>query len=161
MKYHRLRLKNPNHPHQQKRARRGESTRGITFARRFRPKSSPAAERWDAITSMFETEIFLTWYGMVCHPQLSRWSQSFCRYRKWYFKKVVYTPNFMELRFLSNISLATQLYSPIPKTFARKNDATFFSPYFSNVLVKLLIHKGCQFSQHTNGDDPGDGVSLP
>ena len=49
-----------------KRARRGESTRGITFARRFRPKSSPAAERWDAITSMFETEIFpyMVWYGM-------------------------------------------------------------------------------------------------
>lgn len=49
-----------------KRARRGESTRGISFARRFRPKSSPAAERWDAITSMFETEIFpyMVWYGM-------------------------------------------------------------------------------------------------
>ena len=49
-----------------KRARRGESTRGLSFARRFRPKSSPAAERWDAITNAFETDIFpyMLWYGL-------------------------------------------------------------------------------------------------
>lgn len=67
----------------------------------------------------------MVWYVILSFPG---GANLFVDIENGIFKKVVYTPNFMELRFLSNISLATQLYSPIPKTFVRKNDATLFFP---------------------------------